>query len=212
MKPGGIPYCRGRRKRALDLSLSVPAVVALAPLLLLIAVVVRLSMGPPVLFRHERVGRDGRRFRLLKFRSMRPSPPGAPAVTSAGDPRVTPVGRLLRRAKLDELPQLVNVIRGEMSLVGPRPEVPRYVERYTPEQRRVLDLPPGLTDPASLAFRDEEALLGRVVEGDRERYYVEELVPRKLALSLSYAAGAGIGPDLAIMARTALAVLGLGAR
>ncbi len=206
---GGLPYCRGRRKRALDLVLSAPAVVLLAPLLLLIAVAVLISMGPPVLFRHERIGRDGRPFRLLKFRSMRPSPPGAAAITSAGDPRVTPIGRLLRRAKLDELPQLLNVIRGEMSLVGPRPEVPRYVERYTPEQRRVLEVPPGLTDPASLRYRDEEAILARVGEADRERYYVAELVPRKIALSLAYVAEAGIGADLKVMARTGLAVLGL---
>jgi lipopolysaccharide/colanic/teichoic acid biosynthesis glycosyltransferase len=209
---GGLPYCRGRRKRALDLVLSATAVVLLAPLLLVIALAVRVTMGPPVLFRHERIGRDGRPYRLFKFRSMRPSPPDSAAITSAGDPRVTPIGRLLRRAKLDELPQLFNVIRGEMSLVGPRPEVPRYVRRYTPEQRRVLDVPPGLTDPASLLYRDEEAVLARVGEADRERYYVEELVPRKIALSLAYVAVAGIGADLKVMARTGLAVLGVSPR
>ncbi|HUD71669.1 MAG TPA: sugar transferase [Dongiaceae bacterium] len=209
---GGLPYCRGRRKRALDLVLAAPALLLLAPLLLLIAVAVRVSMGPPVLFRHERIGRDGRPFRLLKFRSMRPSPPDSAAITSAGDPRITPAGRLLRRTKLDELPQLFNVIRGEMSLVGPRPEVPRYVQRYTPEQRRVLDVPPGLTDPASLCYRDEEAILGRVREADRERYYVEELAPRKIALSLAYITEAGIGADLKVMLRTGLAVLGLSPR
>lgn len=212
MNRGGIGYCRGRRKRALDLSLAVPAIILLAPLLLAIAIAVRLSMGPPVLFRHERVGRDGRVFRLLKFRSMRSSPAGAPEITSAGDARVTPLGRLLRRIKLDELPQLFNVIRGEMSLVGPRPEVSRYVALYTAEQRRVLEAPPGLTDPASLTFRDEEEILGRVPAGDRERYYVEELMPGKLSLSLAYVASANVGADLKLIVRTGMAVLGMAPR
>lgn len=212
MSRGGLGYCRGRSKRALDLSLALPAMVLLTPLLLGIALLVWILSGPPVLFRHERVGRDGRRFLLLKFRSMRTTPEAGTAITSAGDPRITPLGRLLRRAKLDELPQMLNVIRGEMSIVGPRPEVPRYVEGYTAEQRRVLTIPPGITDPASLQFRDEEAILARVAPADRERYYVDEILPRKLSLSLAYAEVAGLGADLRLMARTALAVIGLARR
>ncbi|HKQ97200.1 MAG TPA: sugar transferase [Candidatus Polarisedimenticolia bacterium] len=210
MTSTGVAYCRGRRKRLLDGTLALVALVGLAPFLLAVALAALLAHGSPVLFRHPRVGRDGRLFDLIKFRSMRPGAPGGLPITGAGDRRVTGFGRWLRRTKIDELPQLLNVLAGTMSFVGPRPEVARYVERYTPAQRRILEVPPGLTDPASLAYRDEEAILGRVPEAEREAYYLRELVPKKLALSLAYAESAGLRSDLRLIARTGLAVLGVG--
>jgi lipopolysaccharide/colanic/teichoic acid biosynthesis glycosyltransferase len=143
------------------------------------ALAVVATSGRPAFFRQIRVGRRGKPFRLVKLRSMQVSHEG-PRVTARGDDRVTPVGRWLRRTKLDELPELWNVLRGEMSFVGPRPEVPEYVDLDDPQWAEVLQARPGLTDPVTLALRNEEVLMG-TVEGDRERYYRETLQPRKLA-------------------------------
>ena len=128
-------------------------------------------------------------------------------MTGCGDRRVTGLGRFLRALKLDELPQLVNVLNGDMSFVGPRPEVARYVDLYTPEQRRILRVRPGLTDPATIQFRDEETLLGAVAEDRREAYYVSEILPRKLAINLEYVKKAGLLYDLRLMAGTVRSVL-----
>jgi len=201
----GRAYGRGGVKRAMDLLASSLAIVALAPLLLLLALLVGCTSRGPILFRQERVGLDGRLFRILKFRTMLPGP-GLP-ITGAGDRRITPVGRWLRRAKLDELPQLFNVWRGEMSIVGPRPEVPGYVAAYGREERRVLDVRPGLTDPATLAYRDEERLLGAVPPEERERYYVTEILPSKLRLNLAYVDGASLVGDVLLVARTLRAIV-----
>jgi len=147
-------------KRALDLAVSTAGLLLLAPLFLLIAILVKIASAGPVLYRHERVGRGGERFGVLKFRTMcRGADQLGPALTTATDSRITPLGRHLRRSKLDELPQLWNVLVGEMSLVGPRPEAPGYVEFYSPAQRNVLSVRPGITDSASLAYRREEELL-----------------------------------------------------
>jgi lipopolysaccharide/colanic/teichoic acid biosynthesis glycosyltransferase len=135
------------------------------------------------------------------------APGKGPAITQGGDARVTPLGRLLRRTKIDELPQLLNVLTGDMSLVGPRPEVPRYVALYTPEQRRVLDVRPGITDWASITYADEEAVLAR--HADLERAYVEEIMPHKLALNLQYIAQRGLATDLAILWQTARRLAGM---
>jgi len=202
----GTAYCTGRLKRGIDLVLGLVALTLLSPLLLIIAVAVATSCRP-VVFRQVRIGLDGRPFRLLKFRAMRADADAGLPITGSGDPRVTSLGRLLRASKLDELPQLVNVVRGEMSLVGPRPEVPRYVALYTREQRGVLRVRPGLTDPASVLFRDEEALLGAVEEARRESYYVNEVLPRKLAINLQYVEQAGLMYDLALIVGTIKAVL-----
>src|SRR5262245_5549926 len=207
MMAPGVRYGGGPAKRALDLALSIPALIVLSPLMASIAAAILVAMGPPVLFRHERVGRDGRPFLLAKFRSMRSDRGGLP-ITGSGDPRVTPLGRFLRRTKLDELPQLLNIAAGEMSIVGPRPEVGRYVALYDAEQRRVLAVRPGLTDPASLAYRDEESLLGAVAEPDRERYYVQEVMPKKLTLSVGYVRDAGLVRDASLVWRTEIAVIG----
>jgi lipopolysaccharide/colanic/teichoic acid biosynthesis glycosyltransferase len=176
-----------------------------APILLPAAVAVAVGSPGGVLFRQRRVGRGGRPFTLLKLRSMRTGTPGL-QVTAASDRRITPVGRILRRTKVDELPELWNVVRGDMSLVGPRPEVPRYVDLDDPRWRRVLAARPGLTDPTTLELRNEEALLSGV-EGDRDRFYAEVLLPYKLAGYLRYLERRSPWSDLAVLWRTAWAVV-----
>ena len=190
----GRAYCRGAMKRGLDIALALPALLILTPVLLLLAAVILMTSGSPVIFAQERIGMDGRPFRLLKLRTMcKDASKGLP-LTGAGDRRVTRVGTILRSLKLDEL--------GDMSLVGPRPEVPPYVARYAPEQRRVLDTRPGLTDPASVLFRDEEALLGSVPDQSRERYYLETILPQKLGMNLAYIDRANLGYDLLLVVKT----------
>lgn len=198
-------------RRALDLALVFPGLLLLAPVLAAVAVLVKLTSPGPVLYVQERVGRFGIPFRVFKFRSMHVGSDRSGAlVTGGGDPRVTPLGRWLRRTKLDELPQIWNVLRGEMSLVGPRPEVPRYVAHYTDTQRRVLAVRPGITDPATLAFRDEEARLAAVPLADREMFYLNEILPQKLEINLAHLEQ-GIGADLRILWRTVAALLSPGA-
>ena len=193
-----------RGKRALDVAVAAVGLVALSPLLALLAAAVALD-GGPIFFRQERVGRRGRPFRIAKFRTMVPDADrlGAP-LTVAGDRRITRVGRVLRAAKLDELPQLWNVLTGEMSLVGPRPEVPRYVALYTEEQARVLALTPGITDPASIRYRHEEAALAD--SSDPERAYLDVIMPEKIRINLEYAARASVGSDLAVIVETLVAL------
>ena len=196
------------QKRALDLALAVPALVVAAPIIAGLAAAVKLTSPGPAFYVQQRVGRGGRPLRLFKLRSMRQDADRVgPHVTAAGDPRVTPIGRVLRRTKLDELPQLWNVVRGDMSLVGPRPEAERYVAHYRPEWRALLDVRPGITDLASLVFRDEEALLGRAV--DRERAYVEAVLPAKLRLALEGVRRSSPLFDAGVLARTFVAVLRL---
>jgi len=208
-REAGLPYCRGRVKRAFDLLGSLLALSILAPFAALLILLVLAVMGRPALFVQERIGLDGEPFRLLKIRTMRTDRGAGLEITGSGDRRVTPLGRLLRATKLDELPQLVNVLQGDMSLVGPRPEVPRYVAQYSAEQRRVLLTRPGLTDPATLQFRDEESLLGAVPEDRRERYYVQDILPKKLAMNLDYLTRAGLGYDLVLIGRTLLSIVRL---
>jgi len=192
-------------------AVSSAALIVASPLLLLIAAAIKLTSPGPVLFRQPRVGRGGRSFAIWKFRTMvEGAHDRGPAITASGDPRVTPVGRLLRRTKLDELPQLVNVWRGEMSLVGPRPEVPRYVAGYSEEDRSVLAIRPGITDLASIAFRDEESVLAQFA--DREQAYVHVLLPRKLALAREYLRRQSFKLDLELLLRTLLVVVQPNAR
>ena len=148
-------------KRMLDVAASLVGLFALSPLFVVIALLVKSTSAGPALYRHQRMGRGGRSFGVLKFRTMcQDADQIGPAITTAADSRITPLGRHLRRLKLDELPQLWNVLIGEMSLVGPRPEAPGYVQLYSPEQRQVLSVRPGITDTASIAYRREEELLG----------------------------------------------------
>ncbi|MFO1292867.1 MAG: sugar transferase [Rubrivivax sp.] len=190
-------------KRLFDLIVAALALVVLAPLLLVVAAIVRLDSPGPVFFRQERVGRHGVPFRIHKFRTMHHAPAAAPgpALTVGDDLRITRSGRWLRRSRIDELPQLLDVLAGSMSLVGPRPEVPRYVAHYPPALRaRALAVRPGITDPASLEFIDEAALLARAADPERE--YVEVILPRKVQRAADYAAQATLATDVAVLWRT----------
>jgi lipopolysaccharide/colanic/teichoic acid biosynthesis glycosyltransferase len=195
------PLHRRVVKRGFDVVISLGALAIVGLPLLVLGLAVRWSSPGPALFRQWRVGRGGRPFRIWKLRTM---VDGAarlgPAVTSGGDARVTPLGRWLRKAKLDELPQLVNVLLGDMSFVGPRPEVPAYVARYDLDEREVLRVRPGITDPASIQFRDEESVLAGYA--DREHAYVSVLLPRKLALAREYLREQTFFGDLLLLART----------
>jgi lipopolysaccharide/colanic/teichoic acid biosynthesis glycosyltransferase len=190
-------------RRAIDVSIAGLGLLLLAPLLAVIAVLVRATSPGPVLFRQERVGRGLVPFRLLKFRTMvADAPSQGPAITVGADPRVTSVGSFLRRSKLDEVPQLLNVLKGDMSLVGPRPEVPGYVALYGDAERRIFTVRPGITDPASLLYHDEAAVLATYP--DPERAYREVVLPHKIALSLEYVDGRSLWRDLGLLVRTAL--------
>jgi lipopolysaccharide/colanic/teichoic acid biosynthesis glycosyltransferase len=194
-------------KRVFDVVVSAMALLLLAPLLALIALAVAAGSPGGAFFRQVRVGCHGREFRLLKFRTMRPGSEAMGQITVGGrDPRITRIGYGLRRTKADELPQLWNVLVGDMSIVGPRPEVPRYVALYDAEQRQVLSVRPGLTSLASIAYIDENEVLGRAA--DPERTYVEEVMPAKLALDLRYVRERSLALDLRIIARTAQRLLG----
>lgn len=194
----------GLVKRGFDIVCAALGLVLLAPTLLFAAVWVRVDSPGPVLFRQTRVGRFGKPFTIHKFRTMRVEP-GA-AITVGEDPRITRSGRFLRQTKLDELPQLWDVLRGVMSLVGPRPELPHYVALYPADLReRVLAVRPGITDPASLAFSHEAELLAAAADPERE--YREVILPAKLRLSADYAATASLATDLRLIGRTLLRVL-----
>lgn len=191
-------------KRLLDFVVAATGLLLLAPLMAVIALAIRMGSPGPVLYRQTRVGLAGKPFKILKFRSM--SHAGASGavfreITVGADPRITRAGAFLRRTKLDELPQLLNVLLGEMSLVGPRPEVPRYVERYPPDARReVLSVRPGITDEASIEFRNESELLAR--SSDPELTYVEEILPRKLEHHRQYIRSRSLAGDVGIILRT----------
>ena len=188
-------------KRFYDIVFSLAGLVALSPAFLLIGALIKIADGGDIFYRQIRIGLQGRPFRICKFRTMVPAAEQVgPFVTKDGDARVTWIGRILRRTKLDELPQLWNVLTGEMSLVGPRPEVPRYVQHYTAEQRDILRCKPGITDLASLCFRDEEVLLGNA--DNLEEFYIQQCMPRKLALNREYAERANLLSDTWIIVRT----------
>jgi lipopolysaccharide/colanic/teichoic acid biosynthesis glycosyltransferase len=193
-------------KRALDLALALPAAAASAPLVAALALAVKLDSKGPAFFVQSRIGRGRRPIRLFKLRTMVVDAESkGPSVTAGHDPRVTRVGRLLRKTKLDELPQLFNVLKGDMSLVGPRPESPRYVEKYRPEWLPLLDVRPGITDLASIAFRNEEELLGAA--RDRERAYVEAVMPAKLEVALEGLRNSSLMYDAGLILRTVREVL-----
>lgn len=185
-------------KRTFDLLFALVALIALLPFGVLIAIWIWSNDGLPVFFRQERVGLNGRIFRVWKFRSMYKGAERQGQLTVSGqDPRITKSGAFIRKYKIDELPQLLNVLAGDMSLVGPRPEVARYVKLYTPKQCRVLSVRPGITDLASLEFINENDLLARAA--DPERFYIEEILPKKLGLQLGYVTNRSFGGDLKIM-------------
>jgi lipopolysaccharide/colanic/teichoic acid biosynthesis glycosyltransferase len=185
-------------KRLFDIVASCIGLLILLPVLLGLALWVMLDSRGGIFYRQVRVGRGGVDFKLWKFRTMHPDADKRGLLTVGGrDPRITRAGYYLRKYKLDELPQLLNVLSGDMSLVGPRPEVRRYVDMYTPEQRRVLDVRPGITDYASIEYSDENELLAKAT--DPERTYIEEVMPAKLALNAKYIAEQGLMTDLRII-------------
>ena len=199
------PYRIGRARRAVDLAVATTTALLVAPLLAVAVLLIRMSGPGPVLHRATRVGEGGRDFSLYKLRTMRPGP--GPAVTGADDPRITRLGALLRRTSIDELPQLWNVIRGDMTLVGPRPEGRELADRYPAECRSILEVRPGLTGPAQLRFRERSAT--PPPGWDIERWYLEVMVPRRVALDLEYLANPTLGRTLGYLVLTAMFVVGL---
>ena len=194
-------------KRLFDLIGAALALVLLSPLLLCVALAVKLDSRGPVFFRQERVGRHGQLFRIHKFRTMvADAPHRGPQITVGADARITRVGGFLRHYRIDELPQFIDVLKGDMSLVGPRPEVPRYVALYPQEMKdKVLAVRPGITDPASLELIDEGELLARAADPERE--YVEVILPRKLRCAADYASRATLWSDLGVLGRTLRALV-----
>jgi len=189
-------------KRLFDLLGASLALLLLSPLMLAIAAAIKLDSRGPVFFRQQRVGRHGVLFRIHKFRTMvADAPQRGPALTVGADARITRVGRWLRRTRLDELPQFIDVLAGHMSLVGPRPEVPQYVACYPAALReRALSVRPGITDPSSLLYLDESEQLARAADPERE--YIEVILPRKLQCAADYAAQANLRSDFGVLLRT----------
>ncbi|MET0856933.1 MAG: sugar transferase [Telluria sp.] len=193
-------------KRLFDIAASLAGLIVLAPLFALAALWIKLDSPGPVFFRQQRVGRHGKLFSIYKFRTMAAAPDTSAQLTVGCDRRITGAGAFLRKHKLDELPQLINVLQGAMSLVGPRPEVPRYVACYPAAVRTiVLSVAPGITDWASILYREESAILGR--SADPERAYVETILPNKLDYYVRYVRERGFWTDLRIIASTLLALV-----
>lgn len=191
-------------KRAFDIVCSFLGLAVLSPLLLVVSALVAATSPGGVFFRQVRIGKDGKPFRIFKFRSMRKDNAGL-KITTGNDSRVTPVGKFLRKSKIDELPQLINVLLGDMSFVGPRPEVADYVDLYTPYQRQVLQVRPGVTGLASIKFRNENDLL--TASDDPNRTYIEEIMPRKIQLDLEYIPHASVPYDIKLIFQTLAAVI-----
>ena len=188
-------------KRVSDILLSGFGLILLSPVFLVLALLVKLGSKGPVFFIQERMGRNFNSFGLLKFRTMVEGAPAAgPAITAKGDPRITGVGKFLRKTKMDELPQLINVLKGDMSLVGPRPEVRKYVEAFEKDYRKILTVRPGITDFATIEYRDEEAVLAKY--GNPEEGYVKEVLPQKIKLYERYLEEAGFFLDMKLIFRT----------
>lgn len=212
--PGCVTVAQGvsmwnqsKAKRLFDLFLAAVLLVLVSPVMLAVAFVVKLTSWGPIFYRQWRVGQARREFQLIKFRTMMHAGQPGPSVTRAGDSRITAAGRVLRKWKLDELPQLLNVIRGEMSFVGPRPDVAEYLESLNGEQQKILCLRPGITGLASLHYHDEEQLLSSVPDTELKSFYCTQVLPEKVRIDLNYARSAGFLSDLAILLRTVRVIL-----
>ncbi|MDO4172329.1 MAG: sugar transferase [Prevotellaceae bacterium] len=193
-------------KRLLDITASGIGLLLCSPIFLILAIWIKLDSQGPVFYRQVRVGRGNRDFKIFKFRSMRTGSDKGSLITVGGhDKRITRSGYFIRKYKLDELPQLINVFTGDMSLVGPRPEVRRYVDMYTEEQLHVLDVRPGITDPASIKYRNENELLEKA--DNPERYYIDVIMPDKLRLNLEYAVNQSLSGDLKLIFQTFKAII-----
>lgn len=193
-------------KRIFDFVWSSIGLIILSPVLIIISIMIKKGSDGPVFFKQVRVGEKGKNFEILKFRTMVVNAEKlGRQITVGNDNRITKVGGFLRKYKLDELPQLINVFKGDMSLVGPRPEVPRYVEMYTEEQRKVLEVKPGITDLASIRYRDENELLGKAEDPDD--FYINTIMPDKLALNLEYISKSNVFFDIYIILTTIIKCL-----
>lgn len=194
-------------KRLFDIVASFCGIVILFPLIVIVSILIKLTSKGPVLFKQVRVTKNGRLFKIYKFRTMRENSEGNKQITVGNDSRITGVGHILRKTKLDELPQLFNVLKGEMSLVGPRPEVPKYVELYTEEQREILKVSAGITDYASIYFSNESELLGEAE--NPEEFYIKKIMPYKIELNKKYIKEIGVVTDIKLIILTILKILGL---
>jgi lipopolysaccharide/colanic/teichoic acid biosynthesis glycosyltransferase len=192
-------------KRLFDFVVALIGLILLAPVLLVVCLLIKLDTPGPAFYKGDRIGENGEPFKMFKFRTMVVNADQVgPALTRGGDPRVTRLGRVLRKWKLDEIPQLLNVLRGEMSLVGPRPESPGYVKHYTPEQTKVLRVKPGVTGLTQVRYRHEEALLSRCANPEAD--YIEKIMPHKLALDLEYVQKQSLAFDIALILQTFLSL------
>jgi lipopolysaccharide/colanic/teichoic acid biosynthesis glycosyltransferase len=194
-------------KRTLDIAVAAVGLMVLSPILLLVAALIKIDSWGPVFFRQERIGRGFKPFRIYKFRSMiKDAPQMGSLITCGDDPRITRIGRFLRKTKIDELPQLINILKGEMSLVGPRPEVRQYVELFRKDYEAILKVRPGITDIASLKYRDESTLLAKLP--NPSQVYVTELLPDKISLGKEYIRRASFFFDLTLILKTLLKISG----
>ena len=193
-------------KRAFDITAASVGLLLLSPLLLFVSLLIKLDSPGPALFRQERMGRGFRPFRIYKFRTMvQDAPSKGGMITFGKDPRITRVGRILRKTKIDELPQLINILRGEMSFVGPRPEVPRYVELFREDYAEILQVMPGITDLASLQYRHEAEILGHCEDPEEE--YVTRVLPEKIRLAKEYLSQSSLHFDIILILKTVLRLL-----
>lgn len=194
-------------KRVFDIIASFCGIIILFPLIIIVSILIKITSKGPVLFKQVRVTKNGKLFKIYKFRTMKENSEGNKQITVGKDNRITGIGHILRKTKLDELPQLFNVLKGEMSLVGPRPEVPKYVELYTDEQIEILKVPAGITDYASIYFSNESELLGEAE--NPEEFYIKKIMPYKIELNKKYINEIGIMTDIKIIILTILKILGL---
>ncbi len=195
-------------KRIFDIVVTLFIGIFLFPIALIVSIMILLECGGGVFFKQERVGQYGKPFYLWKFRTMKRNSEALGQLTiGMKDNRITKLGTFLRKYKLDEIPQLINVLSGEMSLVGPRPEVKKYVDLYTPEQRKILNAKPGITDYASLEYFKENEILGNAA--DPEKAYIEEIMPHKLRINQKFLRSSGLSQDINVLYLTALRILGL---
>ena len=192
-------------KRIIDLSLSVISLLITLPFYPLIALAIKIDSKGPIFYVQSRVGLKGKKFNVIKFRTMSTTPSFASAITVKNDPRITKSGKLLRRYKIDEWPTILNVIKSEMSFVGPRPESPKYVELYSEQQKKVLEVKPGITDPATISFNNESELM--IDTNGSEGIYIKEIMPRKLAINLKYIENQSLTADVKIIFQTILLIL-----
>jgi lipopolysaccharide/colanic/teichoic acid biosynthesis glycosyltransferase len=198
-------------KRMFDFVVAAAGLLVLSPVMLFAAFLIKMDSSGRVFFKQERVGKSFRRFNIYKFRTMvQDASQRGSLITAGADPRITRIGRFLRKTKFDELPQLINVLKGEMSLVGPRPEIPRYVEMFRDDYEEILRVRPGITDPASLKYQDEAEILGRA--GNAEDEYVQHILPEKVKLAKDYVGRSSVMYDLGLILRTVPKLFGFRAR